>query len=115
MGSMYSKFIKETLNWDIIEDDNSFVSYEIQNVRNVKCLKVNEMFVDKSVRGNNKWRDLMDKLKDIAQQNNCNMISAQISAKSSDFIQQRTIHLCRLYGMDKTYEDKNVIIYSRSI
>lgn len=115
MESLYSKFIKETLDWNILEDDNSFITYQIQDAKNIRCLKVNELFVEKSCRGKNKWRDLMDKLNEIAKENNCNMISAQISTKSSEFIQQRTIHLCRLYGMKKSYEDINMIVYSRSI
>ena len=82
MESLYAKFIKETVDWNIIEDNNSFITYQIQKANKLKCIKVLELFVDKSCRGKNKWRDLMEKVEQIAKENECNMISEQISAKA---------------------------------
>jgi hypothetical protein len=115
MSSLYAKFIKETLNWECLEDEDSFVSYEIQEQCGLKCLKICEMFIDKKARGFDKSKVLLDTLKEIAMTNNCNTLSAQISQNSSEFIKQRSIHICRLYGMNKIYEDSTVILYSRGL
>lgn len=115
MNSLYSRFIKETLDWDILEDEDSFVTYQIQKNKNDKCLKICEMFIDKNSRGRNKSKYLLEKLKEIAVKNNCNIFSAQISQTASEFIKQRSIHICRLFGMNKIYEDSMVILYSRGL
>lgn len=115
MQSLYAKFVKETVGWETLEDDNSFVTYEIQKIHGVCNLKVIEMFIAKEARGKAKWEVLMDKIEQIAKDNECKSISAQISKSTSEFTQQRTAHLCRLNGMQKTYEDVYQIVYSRGI
>lgn len=115
MSSLYAQFVKETVNWETLEDDNSFVTYEFQKVGTVSCLKIIEMYVAPQSRGRNKWRDLVNNIEEIARQQNCKTISAQISKSTSEFTQQRTAHLCRLFGMKLTYEDIYQIIYSREI
>lgn len=115
MASLYAQFVKETVDWETLEDDDSFVTYQIQEVGPVKCLKVIEMFVRHEARGKDKWRDLMERIEEIARDLKCKTISAQISKSTSEFTQQRTAHLCRLFGMSLTYEDIYQIIYSRGI
>ena len=113
--SLYAKFVKETIDWETYEDDNSFVTYEFQKVNGIHNLKVIEMFVEKEARGKSKWDDLMQVVEGIAKEAKCKSISAQISKSTSEFTQQRTAHLCRLNGMEKTYEDIYQIIYSRGL
>jgi hypothetical protein len=115
MTSLYAAFVKETVNWETLEDDESFATYELQEVGPVKCLKVIEMYVTPQARGNCKWNELMIKIEEIAKQENCKTISAQISKSTSEFTQQRTAHLCRLFGMKLTFEDVYQIIYSRDV
>lgn len=115
MSSLYAQFVKETVNWETLEDENSFATYEIQKVGPVSCLKIIEMYVEPKARGNDKWREISDKLERIARQEKCKSISAQISKSTSEFTQQRTAHLCRLFGMSLTYEDIYQIIYSRDV
>lgn len=115
MASLYAQFVKETVNWETLEDEDSFSTYEIQRVGPVSCLKIIEMYVAPHARGNDKWRELSDKLEEIAKQEKCKTISAQISKSTSEFTQQRTAHLCRLFGMTLTYEDIYQIIYSRNV
>ena len=115
MNSLYAQFVKETVNWNTLEDEESFATYEIQKVGPVSCLKIIEMYVAPHARGKNKWRDLSDKIEEIAKSEKCKTISAQISKSTSEFTQQRTAHLCRLFGMSLTYEDVYQIIYSRSV
>jgi hypothetical protein len=66
-------------------------------------------------RGRSKWAELMDRAEKVAKEAGCKTISAQISKSTSEFTQQRTAHLCRLNGMEKTYEDIYQIIYSRGL
>lgn len=66
MSSLYAQFVKETLNWDCLEDEDSFVTYEIQKNKDDKCLKICEMFIDKKARGNDKSKYLLEELKKIA-------------------------------------------------
>ena len=113
MNSLYAKFVKETVNWDTMEDSESFVTYQI--FQKPSCLKVIEMYVLPEARGKAKWNDLMNKIEEEARLNNCKLISAQISKSTSEFTQQRTAHLCRLFGMEKTFEDMYQIIYSRGV
>jgi GNAT superfamily N-acetyltransferase len=113
MTSLYAKFVKETVDWDTLEDSESFVTYQI--FEKPSCLKVIEMFVLPEARGKAKWRELMLKIEDEAKSKGCKTISAQISKSTSEFTQQRTAHLCRLFGMEKTFEDMYQIIYSRGI
>lgn len=113
--SLYAKFVKETIDWDTYEDEDSFVTYQIQKINHIHNLKVIEMFVTKEARGKSKWDDLMSKIDEIAREQNCKSVSAQISKSTSEFTQQRTAHLCRLNGMEKTYEDIYQIIYSRGL
>jgi hypothetical protein len=115
MDSLYARFVKETVDWETLEDETSFVTYQIQEVGPIKCLKVIEMFVAKEARGKDKWRDLMEKIEDIAKHLKCTTISAQISKSTSEFTQQRTAHLCRLFGMQHSYEDVYQIVYNRGI
>ena len=115
MKSMYAEFVQEILGLETLEDDDSFVTYEIQKTGNISCLKVINMYIDKKSRGNNKSVELLDKVKDIAYKSDCSLLSAQINKATNDFIQQRTTHICILYGMEKTYEDTQIIIFSRSI
>ena len=115
MASLYAQFVKETVDWETLEDEDSFSTYEIQKVGPVSCLKIIEMYVAPHARGKNKWRDLSDKIEEIAKSEKCKTISAQISKSTSEFTQQRTAHLCRLFGMSLTYEDVYQIIYSRSV
>jgi hypothetical protein len=113
--SLYAQFVKETVGWETFEDSDSFVTYELQEVGNVSCLKVIEMYTKPSARGKEKWRDLMNNIEQVGRDAKCGTISAQISKSTSEFTQQRTAHLCRLFGMEKTYEDVYQIIYSRGI
>lgn len=115
MASLYAQFVKETVDWETLEDENSFVTYQIQEVGPIKCLKVIEMFVVKEARGKDKWRELMEKIEDIARELKCKTISAQISKSTSEFTQQRTAHLCRLFGMQHNYEDIYQIVYNRGV
>jgi hypothetical protein len=115
MNSLYAQFVKETVNWETLEDEDSFATYELQKVGPVSCLKIIEMYVAPHARGKDKWRELTEKLENIAKAEKCKTISAQISKSTSEFTQQRTAHLCRLFGMSLTYEDIYQIIYSRSV
>jgi GNAT superfamily N-acetyltransferase len=112
---MYAQFVKETVGWETLEDEQSFVTYEIKKIGPVSCLKVIEMFTLPSHRGMDKWRTLMNQIEQIAREQECKTISAQISKSTSEFTQQRTAHLCRLFGMERTYEDVYQIIYSRGV
>ena len=113
--SLYAQFAKETVGWETLEDEHSFVTYQIQEVGPIKCIKVIEMFTVPSHRGKDKWRSLMESIEQIGRDNKCKTISAQISKSTSEFTQQRTAHLCRLFCMENTYEDIYQIIYSRGI
>ena len=115
MSSLYAQFVKEILDIETLEDEDSFVTYEIQKVGSISCLKIINMYIDKKARGKNKSIDLLDKMKDIAYNKKCTSMSAQINKATSEFTQQRTTHICRLYGMENTYEDSLIIIFSRSI
>ena len=115
MASLYAQFVKETVNWETLEDEDSFATYTVQKIGPVSCLKIIDMFVAPQVRGKDKWRELSSKLEDIARQQECKTISAQISKSTSEFTQQRTAHLCRLFGMQHSYEDIYQIIYSRNV
>lgn len=115
MRSMYAEFVQEILGFETLEDEDSFVTYEIQKAGNIFCLKVINMYIDKKSRGKNKSVELLDKIKKIAHSHKCNNMSAQVNKMTNEFIQQRTTHICRLYGMEKTYEDEQIIIFSRSI
>ena len=115
MSSLYAQFVKEILELETLEDEDSFVTYEIQKVKNIKCLKVINMFIDKKARGKNKSIQLLDKLKEIAHNNECTYMSAQINKATSQFTQQRTAHICRLYGMKSVHDDLQIVIFSRSI
>jgi hypothetical protein len=113
--SLYSEFVKETVGWETLEDETSFVTYEIQKVGSVSCIKIIEMYVTPLARGKDKWNELADKVEEIGRQNKCKTISAQISKNTSEFTQQRTAHICRLFGMQQTYEDVYQIVFSRGI
>jgi GNAT superfamily N-acetyltransferase len=115
VASLYAQFVKETVNWETLEDEDSFATYELQKIGPVSCLKIIEMYVAPHARGKDKWRELTEKLENIARSEKCKTISAQISKSTSEFTQQRTAHLCRLFGMSLTYEDIYQIIYSRSV
>jgi hypothetical protein len=115
MASLYAQFVKETVDWETLEDEDSFATYTIQKIGPVSCLKILDMFVAPQVRGKDKWREISSKLEAIARQEKCKTISAQISKSTSEFTQQRTAHLCRLSGMSLTYEDIYQIIYSREV
>lgn len=115
MASLYAQFVKETVNWETVEDEDSFVTYEIQEVGSVKCIKIIEMFVAKHARGKDKWKKLATKVEEIAREKGCKTISAQISKSTSEFTQQRTAHLCRLFGMQHSYEDVYQIVYNRGV
>lgn len=115
MSSLYAMFVKETVGWETLEDEDSFATYEIQEIGPVKCLKVIEMYIKPSARGKSKWRDLMDRIEIEARNTKCKYIAAQISKNTSEFTQQRTAHLCRLYGMEHCYEDMFQIVYRRGV
>jgi hypothetical protein len=115
MSSLYAQFVKETVGWQTLEDEDSFATYEIQKVGPVSCLKIIEMYVIPQARGKDKWFKISSSLEKIARQENCKTISAQISKSTSEFTQQRTAHLCRLFSMELTYEDIYQIIYSRDV
>ena len=115
MSSLYANFVKEILDWDTIEDDDSFATYQIQRVGPVSCLKIIEMYVAPHARGKDKWRELSEKLEEVARKENCKTLSAHISKSTAEFTQQRTAHLCRLFGMSKSYEDIYCIFYNRYV
>lgn len=115
MNSLYSKYCKEVMNLDIIEDDNSFVTYLYIKAGNIACIKVVDMYVSENNRGNSKWLELMNKIELIAKERECSIISAQISKYSPEHVQKRTMHLCEKYNMKKAYEDLSLYIYSRSV
>ena len=115
MASLYAEFVRETVNWETLEDEDSFVTYELQEIGPVKCIKIIEMYVTPLARGKDKWKELATKVEEIAKQRECKTISAQISKSTSEFIQQRTAHICRLFGMQHSYEDVYQIIYNRGV
>jgi len=115
MSSLYPEFLKEVFGLETLEDSDSFVTYEIQEISKIKCIKIINMYIKNQARGKNKSRDLLDKVRDIGLELKCNSISAQVNKASNEFIQQRTTHICRLYGMQNTYEDSQIIIFSRSL
>jgi hypothetical protein len=115
MPSLYAQFVEEILDLKTLEDQDSFVTYEIEKAGNISCLKILNMYIDKKSRGRNKSIELLDKMKNIAYSEDCTCLSADISKEFNEFIQQRSIHICRLYGMSKVYEDNKIYTYSRGL
>jgi GNAT superfamily N-acetyltransferase len=114
-NSLYAQFLKEYAGREIIEDEDSFVTYGIFKAGNISSLKIMDMFVKKEARGKDKSYKLLDILVDVAKKEGCSLISAQIEKAADEFVQQRSMHICRMFGMEKTYEDGNYTIYSRSV
>jgi len=115
MYNIYEEFINEILNLHILKEPNMFSLYRIHQNGKDKELNIELIYIDKKERGNNNSVALLDKLKKIALDNNCNILSANISKEFNEFIQQKSIHICRLYGMNKIYENDKVYIYSRGL
>lgn len=113
--SLYADFVKETVGWETLEDEDSFTTYEIKEIGKIKQLKVIEMFTRKEARGKAKWLSIMEEITEIAKKESCTTLAAMISKSTSEFTQQRTAHLCQLFGMEKTYEDVFQIVYSKRI
>ena len=100
MTSLYAQFVKETVDWETLEDEDSFVTYQFQEVGPISCLKIIEMYVAPQARGKNKWRDLSDKVEEIAKQNKATKqkpprvdFSSIVLTKCSDF---RKIEMSKL-------------------
>lgn len=115
MFNPYKEFIMEILNLEIIEESNAFGLYKIIQNGKEKELNIKLIYINKKERGNNNSVVLLDTLKKIAIDNNCDILSADISKEFSEFIQQKSIHICRLYGMNKVYEDNKIYTYSRGL
>ena len=113
--SLYAEFVKETVGWDTLEDEDSFTTYQIVSAGNVKQLKVIEMFIRENARGKAKLSTIMEQVTEIAKNSECNVLAAQISTSTPLYIQQRTSHLCQKFGMEKTYEDIFQIVFSKRI
>lgn len=113
--SLYAEYVKESVNWDTLEDDDSFITYEFQSIGPVRCMKIIETYVRPEARGKNKALELVAKVEEEAKRRECKYISAVISKNYSPESQERTAHICKKLGMEKQYEDIYHIIYRREV
>lgn len=72
--TLYAKYIKQRDDREMLEDENAFVIYKIVGE---ECFIV-DMFVEKDSRGSSKFKSLLDSLSNIASENKCKVISANI-------------------------------------
>jgi hypothetical protein len=115
MSSLYAKHCKEVLGYEIIEDENSFVTFIHIQIGKTSCLKIIDLFIEENSRGVGKSLEMLKKLHEIAKQKDCSLFSAQLSKHVPQEVQNRTKHICERYGMKQSYEDSIMFIYSRSI
>lgn len=115
MASLYAKHCKEALNLEVIEDEISFVSLQFLKAKNIHCVKIIDMYIEKEHRGKKKSIELLESVVKLGKERGCNLLSAQISKFTHEDIQNRTKYLCGLAGMKKTYEDYSLYIFTRSI
>jgi hypothetical protein len=111
MLSLYGKYVKECVDWEIIEDEFSFVTYQKLEDE----IRIIDMFVSPEKRNNSIWNELYNKVEKVAQLLNCGKISAVINKQIPINNQKRTIHICKKVGMSSSYEDEFFIIYSRGL
>lgn len=113
--SLYSEYVKECVNWETIEDEDSFITFQFQELGPVKCMKIIETYVRPQSRGHNKTLELSAKVEQEAKKRNCKFISALISKSYPQKFQERTAHICTKFGMKKEYEDDFQIVYRREV
>lgn len=80
--SLYSEYIKERENKHIIEFDNAFVSYKINN----NFLFIEDMYIRSEYRRNNIGKLLDTMIQYEAINNKCNYIICSVSIFANNFV-----------------------------
>lgn len=115
MTSLYARFFKEIAGWETVETPEFFVTYQLSSCKEIKSLKIVNAFVIEEARSKGKSYEILDLMEKMAKENDCSIFSAVVAKDSSEFIQQRTIHILRTNGMSLIYEDDYNKIFSRRI
>lgn len=73
------------------------------------------MFLGKEFRSKGKAYSILTLLEQKAKEEGSSHFNALVAKDSSEFTQQRTIHILRSFGLDLIYEDMYNKIYGRRI
>ncbi len=114
--SLYAEYVKECVNWETIEDEDSFITFQLQTLGPVRCMKVIETYTRPEARGKSKTLGLFAQVEEEARKQECKYISALISKNYPQEFQNRTAHICTSWlNMKKEYEDDFQIVYRREV
>lgn len=73
-NTLYAKYIKERLGQEIIENESGFIIYKLNGN---ECF-IAEMFVDQGIRKSGLGKSLLNELKVLALDNECEYIAAHV-------------------------------------
>lgn len=92
--TLYAKYIHEREGLSILEDESSFITYKFVEK---ECFIAN-MYIDPTQRGSLKLRNLIDQLSEIAKQNGCEVISANM------YVEAKTIKMALIAALKIGFE-----------
>lgn len=96
---MYSKYLKESQNKEMLETPYGFLTYGFNCVPGVSfphCY-IEDLYVVPSVRKTHVATEMADKVADIARERGCKLLFGSVNAKSSD--PNRSLLVLQAYGM----------------
>lgn len=108
---LYIEYIKETANRDCIYNEEGFITYYITG----KVINIEDFFIKKEYRGNDKKRWYYDKVCETGKELNCTHCASVINKHSSEITQNRTRHILESEGFEQYEEDDYMIYFIKEI
>lgn len=108
-NTLYAKYIKERKGVEVLEGFDFFIMYSVSGEE----LFIDEMFVDQPQRSIGKGKSAIGQLVEIAKQNNCKVITANVHLWDSGC--NNTLTAALLTGFEVKAAQNNIILISKSV
>jgi predicted GNAT family acetyltransferase len=107
--SLYADYLKERENFEIIENEMSFASYQIQG----ESLYIKDIYILPELRGQGMATDLADQIVMIGKEKGCKFIIGTVSPKDPEAT--RNLKVLLAYGFHLFRSTEDLIYFMRDL
>lgn len=102
--SLYSEYLKERENFDCIESDNGFITFQVSG----KECYIRDLYIRPAFRNKKNASELANQVAEIAKQSGCSHLTGSVDVKDKEL--SRNIQVLMAYGF-KLFSMRDDMIY----
>lgn len=110
---LYKQYLKEREDIELIYNQSGFISYYESAIQNNKCIHIEDLFVQKEMRGSGIGQYLGNKVEEIAIRNNINYLTCNIIKSTNGW--QNALRLFKIFGFEVKAEINDKIFLVKQL